>query len=523
MLTPYVELPVFSWGSKDSPSPSIEPAPVGREITPGLIPDLSGGNCAPPAMGPTKIKQMDNNLREDAKNDSILPLEIEYPTVEIKRKKEIRQPIGLCLSNCKLPYLSFMRHILAISTASILLLVRIVGAEPTRSSATIPGILASHAINRFGIELLRQATGSDPGTNLVLSPYSIQASLAMAYAGASGDTHSEMARVLHFGDDELALHGSFKALADSLARGASQSQGNLSFHAANQLFGHSGYRFEKTFLGTMARFHGAPLEPLDFSRPGPATRHINDWVETQTHRRIQNLLPPGILSAESRLVLVNALHLKGAWQRQFNSYLTRPEPFHRDRSSSVAVPMMRATAPFGHRQFDGFQVVSLSYRSTELQMLLLVPDKLNGLPELRSALTTELLAECRHLPSIEVDLALPKLRLSPTSLLLAKYLRSLGLRSALDQSGSADFSRMARTSQSEAPLAISEVIHKTFLEVSEEGTEAAAATAVVMPTEASPVRKSQGTVVRVDSPFLFAIQHRTSGACLFIGEIWDPR
>lgn len=396
-------------------------------------------------------------------------------------------------------------------------------ADPIVSPEASPTFRASQAINLLGLDLYRQITSTGQGGNLVLSPYSIQTALAMTYAGASGGTRAEMAKVLHFDGDEAALHSSFQALAQSLALSATNSRGNFSFNVANRLFGHSGFEFERPFLQTVATFHGAPLEPIDFARSAAATRHINGWVEEQTRKRIQNLIPDGLLNGDTRLVLVNALHLKAAWQEEFASHRTRPEKFHLTADTQAEVPTMHDVGSYGFQQFPGFRAVSLAYRDTDLQMLLLLPDAVGGLAGTRAALTPRILDECRLLKPTEVDLSLPRFKLSPPSIQLAGNLRALGLRSAFDiPGGSADFSRMAHPSKDR--LMISEVVHKTFLEVDEKGTEAAAATAVIMMRAAAILpQKPKPIVVRVDRPFLLAIQHRASGACLFLGQIADPR
>lgn len=404
-----------------------------------------------------------------------------------------------------------------------LILATSLHADPVVSPEASPTSRASEAINLLGLDLYRQITSTGPAGNLVLSPYSIQTALAMTYAGASGGTRKEMAKVLHFDGDETALHSSFQALAQSLALTVTNSQGNFSFNVANRLFGHAGFDFEKPFLHTVATYHGAPLEPIDFTRSAAATRHINNWVEEQTRKRIQNLIPDGLLNGDTRLVLVNALHLKAAWQKEFASHRTQPEKFHLTAGTQVEVPTMRDVGSYGFQQFPGFRAVSLAYRDTDLQMLLLVPDAVDGLAGTRAALTPRILDECRLLKPAEVDLALPKFKLAPPSIQLAGNLRALGLLTAFDvPTGSADFSRMAHPSKER--LLISEVVHKTFLEVDEKGTEAAAATAVIM-MRASAIRpqKPKPIVVQVDRPFLLAIQHRTSGTCLFLGQIADPR
>jgi serpin B len=189
----------------------------------------------------------------------------------------------------------------------------------------------------------------------------------------------------------------------------------------------------------------------------------------------------------------------------------------------VDVPTMHEVDSYGFRQFEGFRAVALPYRDVDLQFVLFVPNQTNGLAATEARLTPDVLAACRALPFAELDLYLPRLKLTPPSVQLRQPLQALGLRSAFDlPTGSADFSRMSDPRRD--PLKISEVVQKTFLQLDEKGTEAAAATAGLIPLSAAPpTQKPKPIVVRVDRPFAFAIQHRKSGACLFLGRITDPR
>jgi serpin B len=383
---------------------------------------------------------------------------------------------------------------------------------------------AALAINQLGLNLHRQLASSKPDSNLLLSPYSLQVALAMTYAGADGATRTEMARVLHFGGDETALHTAFQSLESSL-REASKGASTFSFNVANRLFGNDGLVVEKPFRDTLARHYAAPLEIVKFSNPTAAARRINSWVAEQTHDRIQDLIAPSLLDADTRLVLVNALHLKAAWIRPFTQGLTKPRPFHLGNDLQVTVPTMHEVDSYGFRQFEGFRAIALPYRDVDLQFVLFVPNQTNGLAAAEARLTPEVLSACRALPFAELDLYLPRLKLTPPSAQLRHPLQALGLRTAFDvPPGSADFSRM--TDPRRNALKVSEVVQKTFLQLDEKGTEAAAATAVLMAPSAAPLppnQKPKPIVVRVDRPFAFAIQHRESGACLFLGRITDPR
>jgi len=400
------------------------------------------------------------------------------------------------------------------------------------SAAESPTI-AANAGNALGLELLIK--GRQPDANALLSPYSIQSALAMTYAGAAGDTRAEMARVLHYPADEAALHASFAALrtrldemAQAAARRGRQADGAgepLTLNVANRLFGQLGQEFRPTFLALTADTYGAPFRPLDFETdPHAARQHINGWVAKQTQDRIRELIPSPGITRDTRLVLVNAIHLKAPWATPFEERATRPEPFYLADGEAVSVPTMKTQGRLGHRREDGFTVVTVPYAGGGLQLLLLLPDAVDGLAKLTAKLTPEMLADFAQAGGAEVRLQLPKFKLEPPMMPLGETLQTLGMRTAFDKpERSANFDRMAPRKPDDY-LFISEVYHQTFLDLDEKGTEAAAATAVVMMRLTSvQVDPPQPVEVRVDRPFLFAIQHRSSGACLFLGRVVDPR
>src|ERR1043166_2914 len=396
--------------------------------------------------------------------------------------------------------------------------------------------LAASATNQLGIDLHRQLARADD--NLCLSPYSIQSALAMTYAGADGETKTEMARVLHFPGDGDAIHSSFAALQVSLNEMAkkttkiakqSKKKGGpsepITLAIANRLFAQNDYQFRDTFQQLVKKFYGAPFEPLDFKKnPEAAPLHINSWVSDQTRDRIRNLIPPNGVNATTRLALVNAIYLKAPWESEFSDFFTKPKPFHVRGGAAVDAPTMRNVRPYGYAKENGFAAVALPYSGGELQFLILIPDQVNGLPALESKLTAEQLKQCVHLKSSrDVDLELPKFKLEPPTIQLADNLITLGMKTAFDDpQGTANFDKMALRKANDY-LAISQVFHKTFIAVDEKGTEAAAATAVTMEVASAAVKKEQPIKLKVDRPFLYAIQHVPSGACLFIGRVTDPR
>jgi serpin B len=390
---------------------------------------------------------------------------------------------------------------------------------------------AATAINDLGVDLHRKLAGGD--ANLCLSPYSIQVALAMTFAGADGQTRAEMAKALHYPEEGTAIHDAFAelkysldaAVAKSVERSKELKCDPVTFNVANRLFGQKGVEFLTPFLELTKNLYGAPLEQVDFkTNADQAIAAINGWVEDQTHRRIKNLIPPRALNAATRLVLVNAIYMKAPWTDPFQVSDTKPESFHvHGADAGTDVPTMSRSAKFGYSKENGFTAVTIPYSTGDLQFLVIVPDEINGLQTVEARLTGDLLGSCANSPQREVILHLPKFKLEPPTASLGSLLKQLGMRSAFDDPpGSANFDRMAARRSSDY-LAISDVFHKTFISVDEKGTEAAAATAVGMRAMAAPVRPEQPVEVKVDRPFLFAIQHRPSGACIFLGRVTDPR
>jgi serpin B len=396
--------------------------------------------------------------------------------------------------------------------------------------------LAAKATNELGVDLHRQlATG---GENLCISPYPIDSALAMTFAGADGETRSEMARVLHF-LNEGDVPGSFSALQNSLEQMSvktaelvkeSKKFGGpsepITLNIANRLFAQKSYHFREAYLSLVKQNFGGAFEPLDFvSDPAAATQRINKWVADQTRDKIRDLIPADALNKLTRLVLANALYLKAPWASEFSQNATQPQPFFVRGGGPVEVPMMRSTDKnFGYSRHEGFTVVGLPYAGNELQFLVLLPDDMNGLRGLESKLSADVLASCAKLQKRDVDLYLPKFKLEPPTITLAKQFETLGMKTAFDQpKGSGNFDKIAPRTPDDY-LYISQIFHKTFIAVDEKGTEAAAATAVAMLAGSALRSPAPPPIeVKVDRPFVYAIQHVPSGVCLFLGRVTDPR
>lgn len=372
---------------------------------------------------------------------------------------------------------------------------------------------ATLATNAGGVRIFEALT--TPG-NLCISPFSIQSALAMTYAGAAGSTREQMASALVFPSDAGELAKGFQALNQALQESAKRGGEDTSLNIANRLFGAKGFAFRPAFLGLTADAFGAPLEPVDFrASPAAAVALINAWVEQQTQKRIQNLIPGNGITKDTTLVLVNALYLKAPWQEEFSK---APDlEFRVGPDKNPSVPAITRTDSFGYKKAGGFTVVGVPFRGGQFQFVLFLPEG----PA--SRLTPDLLAGSASLPRRSVALTLPKFRLEPPTLPLGEALQGLGMLAAFDiPERSADFDGIAPRRPDDY-LYISNVFHKTFFALDEKGIEAAAATAVVMMRAMSLPIHEDPVEVRADRPFTFAVQHVPTGACLFLGRVSDPR
>jgi serpin B len=356
--------------------------------------------------------------------------------------------------------------------------------------------------------------------NLVLSPYSVAVALGMTLPGAAGRTATEMRQVLGVANDARfhsglnALTAYVEALAGTQDR-ADGSRGELAVQGANQLYGQEGVAWERDFLDLLAREYGAGMRTVDYERaPDKARVLINGWVADRTHDRIPELIPAGVLDDLTRLVLVNALYLKAPWEDPFEKSLTTPRPFHRSDGSQITVetmqqPLLATTTTQG----KGWRAARLLYAGRALAMTLVLPDpgRLRQVEaQVSSGGLAEVLAAGRD---AMLDLRLPRWTFrSQTE--LTDALQQLGMRSAFDDE-QADFRPMT---EDDLDLYVSAVLHEGFIAVDEEGTEAAAATAVVMDTSSAPVTEP----FHVDRPFLFVIHGIRHGAPLFLGRVDDP-
>ncbi len=347
--------------------------------------------------------------------------------------------------------------------------------------------------------------------NLFFSPYSISTALAMTYAGARGDTQKQMAAAQHFTLHGQRLHCTFGALQKQIVQG-DKSRG-YQLLVANALWGQKGVPFLKDFLD-LTQYYRAGLNRLDFVNETEQSRQkINSWVEEKTNNKIKDLIQPHGVDRLTVLVLTNAIYFKGDWNTKFSKWETKNADFIVSAKSKVKALLMHLKENFKYYEDEKLQAIELPYKGNEISMLVLLPRDINGLKEVENTLTAEslnVLLSKRW--TTKVDVYFPKFKMTWGTFSLNKYLIALGMSDAFDFE-KADFSGI----NGARDLWISDVFHKTFIEVNEEGTEAAAATGVVM-TKALHIEP----VFRADHPFIFIIKDNRSGSVLFMGRLMNP-
>jgi len=363
---------------------------------------------------------------------------------------------------------------------------------------------------------LYQALKREEG-NLFYSPYSISLALAMTYAGARGETAEQMAGTLHFLLNQKKLHPAFNWLDAELASRGEGAEGKdgegFRLNIVNAIWGQKDYEFLSDFLDVLAENYGAGLRILDFITETEKSRlTINDWVSDQTEGRIEDLIPQGAIGALTRLVLTNAIYFNAAWAYPFDEDMTADDPFYLVDGGQISVPMMKQTESFGYTEGEGYQAVELRYDGDELSMVILLPEagQFEAFEEtLNAQQVSDIISSLRP---TEVALTMPQFEFE-SEFSLKDTLAEMGMPVAF--SGAADFSGMTGRRE----LSISDVVHKAFVAVDEAGTEAAAATAVIMELTAMPDTPVE---VTIDRPFIFLIRDIETGAILFVGRIMNP-
>ncbi|XP_043835250.1 leukocyte elastase inhibitor-like [Dromiciops gliroides] len=375
----------------------------------------------------------------------------------------------------------------------------------------------SVANTRFAVELYKELVETHPKENIFISPFSISTALAMVLVGARGNTAAQVSKTLHF-DEVDEIHSRFQSLNTSI----NKSGTSYILKLANRLFGENTYNFLSEFLNSTQKLYGAELATVDFRHASEDARQkINQWVKEQTEGKIPDLLASGAVDSLTKLVLVNAIYFKGNWEDKFDEAHTTDAPFRLNKREKKSVKMMyqKKKLRYGYIEALKCRVLELPYKDKDLSMIILLPndieDDSTGLQEIEKQLTMEKLTEWTHhdnMGIIDVHVRLPKFKMENTYDLNSDLAR-MGLCD-LFSSGKADLSGMSGNRD----LFISKIVHKSFVEVNEEGTEAAAATAAIA-TFCMLMPEEEFTA---DHPFLFFIRHNLSGNILFFGRFTSP-
>ena len=365
----------------------------------------------------------------------------------------------------------------------------------------------------FAFDLYQQVR-TRPG-NLFYSPHSISEALAMVYAGARNNTETQMAKTMHYVLPQAQLHPAMNKLdleLNSRGGGAKAADGKaFRLNVVNAIWGQQGYHFLPSYLDVLGLNYGAGLRLLNFiDEPEDSRQEINEWVQKSTEDRIKDLLPSGSVDTTTRLVLTNAVYFNAAWADQFDKQGTQMAPFHLLDGSTTQVPLMTKLMPASYTEGQDYTAAALPYDGKELSMLVIVPSegKFDAVEQSLSQATVDHIVQGLQNNDVIVDL--PRFQFE-SSLRLAEVLQAMGMTDAF---GQADFSGITGTQE----LAISEVLHKAFIKVNEAGTEAAAATAVIL-SGAAPVEHPH---LSADRPFIFLIRDHATGAILFVGRVVQP-
>lgn len=389
-------------------------------------------------------------------------------------------------------------------------------ATPSAPAADRAALVAGN--NDFAFAL-HHALRGQPG-NLMTSPYSVSLALGMAWAGARGTTETQMAQALHFTLPQAQLHPAFNAIDQALQSTVTCPPQDptctpFTFTIANSAWAQQGYPFEPAYLDTLALDYGAGVNLVDYrAAPEPARLAINAWVKQATQDKIVDLLAEGTVSSDTRLVLTNAVYFKGQWQTAFEPAHTTLAGFTLEGGATATVPVMHASLGTRGAKTAAYDAVELRYQSGPFTMLLIAPAR-GTFAAYETAFDAAKLAQVdAALTSAQVQLSMPKFKFESKAS-LAQTLSQLGMPVAFTEL--ADFTGLAHTSEH---LAISDVIHQANIAVDEKGTEAAAATAVVMGNTSVAVDQ---LTIDLDRPFLFAIRETTTGQVVFLGRVVDPR
>lgn len=386
----------------------------------------------------------------------------------------------------------------------------LLAASPSKNTSN-PRTIAQNN-NDFAFDLYKEIAQNEKG-NLFFSPFSISTALAMTYAGAGELTEAEMAKTLHFPPNTEGFHLAYGDYLNLLEKNAG---GNIKWSVANRLWGEKDYALKKDFINLNKRAYDSPLEKMNFiGQPEDCRITINDWVADKTEQRIQNLLVEGTVTTDTRLILTNAVYFKGDWLYKFDKKNTKDRKFKKADGSSKKTPFMNFTGAFNYSATEKYQIIKLPYKGEKQSMVVVLPNETEWLPEVEASINSAAFEPLFYDYLPEVILSLPKFKLT-LPLSLNTPLKNLGMNEAF--TSQANFSKMTASNN----LAISEVVHKAFVEIDEEGTEAAAATAVVVVLTSTVVTEIKPIEFKADHPFLFYIIDDETRAILFMGRVMEP-
>jgi serpin B len=402
-----------------------------------------------------------------------------------------------------------LRVLLFLGVCAILALPRMVRAESEKSD--VKSLVKSNS--EFALALYEQLRGKEG--NLFFSPYSISNALAMTSAGAKDETLDQMAKTLHLDADSAKVAQEFRQLIESLNGDPKTRKYQLSI--ANALWCQKGFGFEPTFLGLTQKDYFAGLKQVDFRTQSEKARlEINHWVEEQTKDKIKDLLKPRTVDSDTRLVLTNAIYFKAAWLKPFLSAATKEDDFLIADGKKIKAPLMHAVEDCQYAESDDFQLLELPYEANQLSLIVLLPKRIDGLGDLEKKITVDSLEKWRaQAKNHQVTITLPKFK-TTAEFDLEETLTKMGMPLAF--TSKSDFSGITKDEK----LWISKVVHKAFIDLDEKGTEAAAATAVIMMRASAVIRDKPKATFKADHPFVYMIRDQATGSILFMGRLSDP-
>jgi serpin B len=392
------------------------------------------------------------------------------------------------------------------------------GNAAEKDSKAVAGSISEFAFNLYG-RIKDLPAVQQSGGNLFFSPYSISTALAMTYTGARGNTASQMTSVLRLPTVKAEtmpieqIAAAYGALQKSLQ--ADPEKSGYQLNVANALWGQKGYGFLPAFLDLNKKYYGSGLTELDFAQSEAARKIIDTWIEQQTKEKIKDLIPSGVLNSMTRLVLTNAIYFKGDWAIQFKKESTKPADFHVTKEKTVQVQMMYQKGSFSYGENNEMQLLFMPYKGSELSMLIILPKTIDSFDSVEQKVIKNSLPKAAVMRRPEVEVYLPKFKITCGTLELGDILKEMGMKDAFSLPP-ADFSGM----DGKMDLFISNVMHKAFVEVNEEGTEAAAATGVGI--SITSVLTTRAPIFRADHPFIFFINDNRTSCILFMGRLMNP-